>query len=69
MKKVVNTRVSARVTKKSAAKLPHERDESVGMTGGVPSEQIKQAYRDVDRGLSNTDQGLEADSSKNITSK
>ncbi|MDD2712289.1 MAG: hypothetical protein PHU77_05145 [Simplicispira sp.] len=43
-------------------KLPHERDESVGMTGGAPSAVMQQAYRDVERGLVNTDAGREAHS-------
>lgn len=38
-------------------KLPHERDESVGMTDGAPSPVIEQAYRDVERGLVDTDAG------------
>lgn len=41
-------------------KLPHERDESVGMTNGAPSTVMQQAYRDVERGLVNTDAGREA---------
>ena len=42
---------------KSDALLPHERDESTGMTDGVPSEPVRQAYRDVSRGLQDTDRG------------
>ena len=41
-------------------KLPHERDESVGMTGGVPSEAMQQAYLDVKRGLRDTSRGTAA---------
>ena len=41
-------------------KLPHERDQSVDMTDGIPSPQMQQAYRDVERGLVNTDAGREA---------
>lgn len=41
-------------------KLPHERDESIGMTDGNPSALVQQAYRDVARGLVNTDAGREA---------
>lgn len=54
------TRVRVVVTKTSKAKLPHERDESVSMTGGIPSEPMQQAYRDVTRGLQDTDRGAEA---------
>lgn len=60
MKKSVNTRLKADVAKKSASRLPHERDESVDMTGGLPSEPMKQAYKDVTRGLQDTDRGLES---------
>lgn len=38
-------------------KLPHERDESVDMTHGHPDAQVEQAYRDVERGLQDTDRG------------
>ena len=39
-------------------KLPHERDESgAGMTSAAPDPTIQQAYRDVQRGLQDTDRG------------
>lgn len=38
-------------------KLPHERDQSVDMTHGQPDAQVQQAYRDVQRGLQDTDRG------------
>ena len=60
-KKSVNTRVRAEVATASAVKLPHERDESVGMTGGIGSELMHQAHRDLSRGLQDTDRGPEAD--------
>ena len=60
-KKSVNTRVRAEVATGSAAKLPHERDESVGMTGGIGSEPMQQAHRDLSRGLQDTDRGPEAE--------
>lgn len=41
-------------------KLPHERDQSVDMTDGIPSPEMQQAYRDVERGLVDTDAGREA---------
>ena len=41
-------------------KMPHERDESVDMTHGEPDAQMEQAYRDVKRGLTDTDAGLRA---------
>lgn len=40
--------------------LPHERDQSVGMTDGNPSAAVQQAYRDVARGLVDTDAGRRA---------
>ena len=40
--------------------LPHERDESSNMTDGIPSPPVQQAYRDVKRGLQDTDRGAEA---------
>ncbi len=60
MKKTVNTKLPATITTPSAPKLPHERDESVGTTGGVPSEAMQQAYRDVKRGLEDTSRGTAA---------
>jgi hypothetical protein len=43
--------------KQSAPKLPHERDESIDSAGTVPSEPMKQASRDITRGLTDTDRG------------
>lgn len=40
--------------------LPHERDQSVGMTDGNPSPAMQQAYQDVERGLVDTDAAREA---------
>ncbi|MGP1630769.1 MAG: hypothetical protein ACTS5V_12565, partial [Giesbergeria sp.] len=44
----------------ASPQLPHERDQSTGMTDGNPSAVVQQAYRDVKRGLVNTDVGLES---------
>ena len=44
----------------ASPQLPHERDQSVGMTDGNPSAKVQQAYRDVKRGLVDTDDGREA---------
>ncbi|MGN8002802.1 hypothetical protein ACTJKQ_06340 [Acidovorax sp. 22279] len=41
--------------------LPHERDEAVSMTDGEPDAKMEQAYRDVKRGLQDTDRGPPAD--------
>lgn len=41
--------------------LPHERDEVVGETDAVPSEKVRQGYRDLKRGLQDTSRAPEAD--------
>jgi hypothetical protein len=41
--------------------LPHERDESTGTTGGVPSQVVQQGARDLKRGLEDTSRAPEAD--------
>ena len=46
---------------RAAPTLPHERDEGVGMTGGVPSKRVRQAHRDVVRGVQDTSRAPEAD--------
>ena len=38
-------------------RLPHERDEATAMTGGIQSEDGKQAFKDLERGLKDTDKG------------
>lgn len=55
--KSVNTGAEVAGATKSAVKLPHEQDESVGMTDGIPSAPMQQAHRDVLRGLRDTDRG------------
>lgn len=44
-----------------APKMPHERDQSVGMTDGHRDANVEQAYEDVERGLQDTDRGPPAD--------
>ncbi len=44
----------------AALTLPHERDETVGMTGGVPSPRVQQGARDLNRGLKDTSRAVEA---------
>ena len=41
--------------------LPHERDQSTDMTAEQPDPTIKQAQRDVDRGLKDTSKSPEMD--------
>ena len=60
-RKAINTRVKTGAARNASAKLPHERDESVGMTDGNPSEPMQQAHSDLSRGLQDTDRGPEAD--------
>ena len=60
MTRSVDTRARLGASRTAAAKLPHERDESVGATGGVASGAVRQAYRDLARGLQDTDRGAEA---------
>ena len=61
MKKTINTKLPATIVTPTGPKLPHERDESVGSTGGVPSPEMQQAYKDVKRGLQDTSRGTAAD--------
>ncbi|MEP7298383.1 MAG: hypothetical protein ABI702_19540 [Burkholderiales bacterium] len=42
-------------------RLPHERDESVGATDGVPSKKMVDAHRDLQRGVEDTSRAPEAD--------
>lgn len=39
----------------NAAKLPHERDQSVNMTDQAPSADMQQAHQDLKKGLVDTD--------------
>ena len=41
--------------------LPHQRDQQPGATDGIVSVPMQQAYRDLSRGLVDTDRGVEAD--------
>ena len=43
------------------ADLPHERDESVGMTGGISNPVIVQGHKDLERGLEDTSRSQETD--------
>ncbi len=45
----------------ASPKLPHERDERVGSTDGVPDANVQQAARDVARGIQDTSRAPEAD--------
>jgi hypothetical protein len=62
----VETTPAAKVDLTSSAEpsspaMPNERDEKVGMTGGVPSERVQQGGRDLKRGVQDTSRGPEAD--------
>ena len=41
--------------------LPHQRDQLPGATDGIVSVPMQQAFRDLSRGLVDTDRGVEAD--------
>ena len=43
------------------ADLPHERDETVGMTGGIPDPVVQQGHEDLKRGLEDTSKAQETD--------
>ena len=43
------------------AVMPHERDEKVGMTGGIASPLVQQAARDLKRGIQDTSKSVETD--------
>lgn len=45
----------------SAPSMPNERDEAVGMTDGIPSERVEQAFDDVEAGRQDTSRALESD--------
>jgi hypothetical protein len=54
------SRQASHPTPPTAAPLPHDRDESLGITDGIPSKPVQQAFRDLSRGLQDTDRGVEA---------
>ena len=43
------------------AVMPHERDEKVGMTGGISSPLVQQAARDLEHGIQDTSKSVESD--------
>lgn len=53
-------RATLGLPKQLAPKLPHERVEFIDIVGKVSSEPMKQASRDLRRGLTDTDRGAEA---------
>jgi hypothetical protein len=53
----------------ASLELPHERDQSVGMTNGKPNPVIKQARQDVLRGVKDTSKSVEIDSAYRKLSK
>lgn len=42
------------------ARLPHERDQATDMTDGERHPEVEQAYKDLQRGLQDTDRGVPA---------
>lgn len=53
-------RLPANAKEEARAELPPDRAESLSMTGGIPSVPMQQAFRDLSRGLQDTDRGAEA---------
>ncbi len=51
----------ASVDSSTSPEMPHERDETAGMTGGVPSKRVQQGHADVERGVQDTSGAPEAD--------
>ncbi|WP_313071498.1 hypothetical protein [Melaminivora sp.] len=45
-------------------RMPHERDQDVDMTSDTPDPRVQQGARDLERGLQDTDQGLQTDESR-----
>ena len=45
--------------------LPHERDQSTDMTASKPDPLVRQAQRDVSRGIKDTSKGAEMDTAYN----
>jgi hypothetical protein len=41
--------------------MPNDRDEKVGMTGGIASKRVQQGSKDVKRGVQDTSRAPEAD--------
>lgn len=52
---------NAAVDSNNSPRLPHDRDEAVGMTNGRPDVRIRQGHDDVARGVQDTTRGAEAD--------
>ena len=55
------TRADLKGAAGSVPHMPNDRDETVGATGGIPSETVKQGARDLKRGLQDTSRAPEAD--------
>ncbi|WP_291586296.1 hypothetical protein [Comamonas sp. UBA7528] len=51
----INTTRKQQPSDPGAAKLPHERDQSVDMTDGKAPPEMKQAHQDLKRGLKDAD--------------
>ncbi len=53
--------VTTKTTPAAKPALPHERDEQVGMTGGIASPVVQQGARDLKRGIQDTSKSVETD--------
>ena len=61
-KVALNTPARPPTDAQASPRLPHENDEAVGSTAGVPSKRMQQGLRDLQRGLQDTSRATEADS-------
>lgn len=50
---------TTKTTHASEPALPHERDEQVGMTGGIANPVVQQGARDLKRGIQDTSKSVE----------
>lgn len=54
--KITNKRAQRPQDPGNQSKLPHERDQSIDSTRNEPHTEMKQAYKDVSKGLKDTDE-------------
>ncbi|MEO8056958.1 MAG: hypothetical protein ABI671_01445 [Burkholderiales bacterium] len=60
-KVVLTTPVPPSAGTAASPRLPHENDEAVGSTAGVPSHRVQQGLRDIQKGVQDTSRATEAD--------
>ena len=60
-KVALNTPAPSPADAQASPRLPHENDEAVGSTAGVPSKRMQQGLRDLQKGVQDTSRAPEAD--------